>query len=199
MPGRIIQLTKPRALNGRGLILPRIREDITDYGPPGHHLHDPLALTGRGKAAALGIAGAVGLTDADGGMLSNCPIGGTVIGANGSVAANTTSVIASKKIPYPFLIAQIVVLSDSGIGTSKRLELRIADDDDQSGGESTTGTNPFIYSFDVSMMSMDTVARNFYPNYRVSERDKFVKILRINQTAGAIVIHVSISLHFLPN
>lgn len=193
---RAIPLTPARKLPPDGRIIIPTRADITDYGPPGVHLHGPLAIKGRPRAAALEIAGAGNGDGADGGT-ANCIPPGAFWTDFANVGPATTTVAASSRIDRPYIITAVEVFIASTAGTSVGVILLVADDNDLTGGQQTSGeqiSNPFTPGIQFNAIG-DTIRA--YPNYRVTRAPTYLKAVYANTSAAGSNFHVSFSLVWL--
>lgn len=191
MAGRIIQLTEPRRIVEPPFIDTSIRADIGDYGPPGHHLHGPLALKGRARAQALGIAGARDGDGEDGGGVPAC-FGreGRIAGTDESVAATTIVVLPSERIEFPFVLTHVSALIDKALATDVRLLVKISDDNDTTGGERTTGTDIVNVERSRGRLGLTNIVREWWPNHRVLNPPKYIKLVMNNNDATATAFNV---------
>lgn len=185
MAGRIIQLTEARRIIEPPFIDTSIRADIGDYGPPGWHLHGPLALKGRAKASILGIPGAADGDGADGdGALSGCfGGGGSILSYGAVVATGVVRVLSSALIPAPFVITHISLLSDQATANDNLVRIIVSEDTDTTQGLATPGMRVIDILSDAQVIDAVNVVRDFYPNFKVIEPFRSVKM--IFRTGGA--------------
>lgn len=198
MAGRIIQLSEPRRIVEPPFIDTSIRADLGDYGPPGWHLHGPVALKGRRKASSLGIPGATdgpGAGDLD--AQCGLPPRGDGMHVTQSVAASTTTVIASGPFPLPFVITHVYARDDQTTLGDHRILLKVAGDDDTTGGLNTAGTAIGRPVGGSSRFNTGTQPIWFYPNFRVVESGQFIKTIFENVLLGPVIFQVDVSLLFV--
>lgn len=198
MAGRIIQLTEPRRIVEPPFIDISIRADIGDYGPPGVHLHGPLALKGRARAAALGIAGARdGDGNGDGDGADCAPKGGTTINFSADVAASATTVNVSRQISRPFVIRHIYQRAEDAVTAGSSVRYKISEDDSTTGGADTTGTDIDNYRAAGPGWNIETTQREFFPNHLQRQVPIFIKAVMINGSAATNRFRISMSIEFV--
>lgn len=180
------------------LIVPALRADIIDYGPPGPHLTGPWAKTKSFVPRLLGFGG----PDDDGLDLGRggCPaLEGDAMVLTPNVGAGLT-VIATHATPIarPFLVTHMQYWCDVTVpaGGNVQLAVKIADDDDTTGGLATSGVN-------LSGVRPDQMAEPFnqtqteYPNRVFAGGRKFIKSIWINNTGVAHDTYLSVSWRYL--
>lgn len=193
MAGRIIQLTPARRIIEPPFIDTSIRADIGDYGPPGVHLHGPLALKGRGKAASLGIPGA--MDDADGvSAVDECAgFGGFVVGNTVSVAAGATVAFAHGPIPFPFSIVSIQWVSENPFSAIGSTLILISEDNSTTLGTLETGEGFGLPTERRPLLASTTQQRTIFPPYVQRNSPRFIKIIFVNPDVAARIFDVDIS------
>lgn len=189
--GKILPLTPARKLTldyNQAIVRPA-RRDITDYGPPGDHLHGPLALKGPTKASRLGLDGAGG-----GGGGGACPgLGGGTVNFFQRITNPSSAVYQSAVIPYPFMITHIAWFMQGAVTEVEEIAFYVSE------SESTT-VGDYIYWDPILLVQSEhrwirptgnTNERHWYPNFPVRESNKRIKISYDNTGSAARDLQVA--------
>lgn len=202
MAGRIISLSPARFIKEPPFIDTDIRADLGDYGPPGSHLHPPVALKGRARAAALGIPGA---TEADGdGADASCleSLSGQLIHFNPTVttSATLTRLAVSRPIPSPFLISEIGYFSNTAFTVNQVFTIGVADDDDTADRTDTAAPpESLLWLYSTGGWIFPTNVWQHTPiNYKVATPNKRIKLFVFNNTGGTIRLELHVTVLVLP-
>lgn len=134
----------------------------------------------------------------DGGAIGQC------VGAGGdwmrfvpTVVAGTTVIQVAGPIPSPFMVTQVHARSDDpGIG-KVRFVIKHSADNDTTGGLFTSGVligRPFAVS---GTNPIGADAFQVFPNFRVFERNRFLKVVVENAGPGNFIAEISISFLYL--
>lgn len=171
------------------------------------NLPAPLTL-GIRRERGLSVLEGVEITDpfrdpvigpaVDGGAIGQCVgAGGDWIQFAITNAAGTIIVQARGPIPSPFLVTQVMARSNTGAVGPVRFVLKHSGDNDETGDFLTTGIligRPFAP--DGTNVTTDESFQAF-PNFRVFERNRFLKVVVENVSGGSVVTSIIVSLQFL--
>jgi hypothetical protein len=156
---------------------PRPRDKPVDTNPFG-------GLPAPGTPSASPIVECVGL-------------GGTHLQSHLSVLTLTVTVQASFSLNLPFVIRYLEVVSDGGIALSHDVRVKIAQDNNISGGLATTGVPLDSLGFGGAEFHPGTEPQRAYPNIRWTEVPAFIKLIFNNQDVATHFYHVILSLDWL--
>lgn len=195
MAGRIIVLTPPRRIKEPPFIDTSIRADIADYGPPGDHLHGPLALKGRARATALGIP-----TTHDGEGELPDPLaaciggGGDVIQFSPTVIGVATTIATLGPLARGFILTHIFALTDTATLGNQSFLIKIADDQDTTGGFDTTGAPVGRPRGGSDTFLVNSTRIDMYPNFPVRTPNKTIKLITRVTTAVTAIFRIELGL-----
>lgn len=194
MAGRIIQLTQARRIVEPPFIDTSIRADIGDYGPPGWHLHGPLALKGPSKAGLLGIPGA--LDDGDGFDGGACPgsRGGDFVFSFHEPAAGATTRDASRQINRPYIIHEVTAVALQAFNVAIDLSVSYKLTNDETTGIDAAGHELGSLSKGLEPWRIGSTPFQITPMFRVTEVPSHVFVIVTNTSGAGATVMVWVSL-----
>lgn len=145
-------------------------------------------------ALPTGGAGSV-LSDADRSDFL-CPATGGTIEFTGTFAAGQTRTFSSRSISAPFVITHVTARVVTVPTAAFLFFVIVSDDNDTTLGIGTAGDRIFSL-FGGQGTTLGSEPLHIYPNYRVSQRGKFVKIVGVNQDAAGNFMHSAVDIMVL--
>lgn len=180
----------------RATVMP-LRRDITDYGTPGDHLHGPLAR-GLGKLTqARGAPAGIEKDDAAAGSILDCyGTGGATISFNADVGGSSVTVQVTRRINFPFVLQHISAFSNQALSNLAAFRIKIAEDDDSTGGNLTSGVLITQLLGVESGLGWEVVTTpmDMWPNAVVREPGKFIKCMMEALTATAVQFQIQVDI-----
>lgn len=214
---RIIPLPAARRLDGAMEIMLPVRSNIPDYGPPGWHLHPPVAFTQRfapRPGQRGGLDQAVDFPPGDipprdlgrplGAPLAAaaaCDLNGGVVQFNATFdpAANEFHGFRSRRFPGPFVIPAVGHIST--VARNANIVFLLETDDEE---DTTTITGNIFPRQGLAARLSDgqfifptTTWEHFYPNFMEPSPGRFIKLWLFNNSAAAVTVDVAVSVLLL--
>jgi len=167
-PSRVIDLRAP------GAVAPPAPGPVYPSGVP---------IDDRATPVPTAVGPSTGLSP----IVQSIGDGGFVLSSRINIAAGVTSVVVSERIAFPFLIVAFQGVSGFPFGTVSvtGVRVKVSSDNSTAGGESTSGDDVQLGVTIAGRFFTWTTPMEVYPNFRVLEYGRFIKIITFNGSAGA--------------
>jgi hypothetical protein len=123
--------------------------------------------------------------------------GGTFFNRFTGVVAGATTVLVSERISQPFVIKHAQGWIDIASQLATAITIRVAQDNDTSGGTATSGTNIEGLGVSGATFGAMNLVGDIWPNIRWTQVPCFIKFVWQNAEATTRMFWTSIDIHFL--